>query len=739
MTLRGASSRRTRVALAAAALLAAAPGLARADSWALTLEPSYRLSERETRGVDGSLQKQDEAALTQQYRLTFDKTIYPYLALSGAGSFATARVDGTLEGLDTRQDRETWLGNLRLGFGPPILAGQLSFDRQRAWTAQETLGVSRTSGPIRVRDVWSASAGWRPEGGPTVDLALGLSDRHDEARRTDDQQTFTATLATAYRELRDLDLRASARYGSSDDRISTVSTREANESFAALWSTRFWDRRGSASASYSVGRRDSWVSAQPGATVLTQQFAAEGLSFVPAAGDLSTEATSRLASNVRLVDGEFAGTAGLDLGYGQPLADRLRRRELGVRFQDAATPVNRFYVWVDRMLPDGVWQRFAWAVWTSDDNVLWTRVETVDPAVGGRVSFGAFDARFEIQTGTVRARYVKLVTVPLPDGVTSDPAYRELQVTELQAYLARPADEVKGHSTETGGTLNAGLRLLLDQRWNLAFDTSALVTHGNRSIWAVASGLGAGRPLGPWASWAARLGRADSSGVDGHVGQTQASANLNFEPLPAAGGSLNASASAGETRLGRTWSASGGGLLRAEPYEGIGLSANGAASVGRGARSGIARSMVGGVSGDVSPHRTATLGASYSVSTNSSNGGPWTRRSRLEGNAAWAPFPALSVGGSLARSYEAGKAATLASFALSATPLRGGALNLRFGYSETLNGSIDERQRTWGPGARLTLRPGVYLDSSYAVEASRGPSVDSDGWSFITNLFVAIR
>ncbi|MFT3916394.1 MAG: hypothetical protein QM704_20655 [Anaeromyxobacteraceae bacterium] len=339
----------------------------------------------------------------------------------------------------------------------------------------------------------------------------------------------------------------------------------------------------------------------------------------------------------------------------------------------------------------------------------------------------------------MRARYVKLVTLPLADGVTSDPAYRELQVTELQAYYGRPADEVKGHSGETGGTLNAGLRLLLDPRWGLAFDTSAFVTHGTRSTWALASGLGAGRSLGPRASWLARLGRTDSSGADGHVGQTQASANLNFEPIPTAGGSLNVGATTGETRYGRTWGASGGGLMRAEPFDGISLSTNGAASVGRGARSGVARSALAGVACDVSPHRTATFGASYSVASNSANGGPWTRRSRIEGNVAWAPFPALSLGGSLARSYEAGKVATLSSFTLNATPLRGGALNVRFGYSETLNGSIDERQRSWGPGARLTLRPGVYIDSSYAVEATRGPSVDSDGWSFITNLFVAIR
>mgnify|MGYP002382573349 CR=1 FL=1 len=46
------------------------------------------------------------------------------------------------------------------------------------------------------------------------------------------------------------------------------------------------------------------------------------------------------------------------------------------------------------------------------------------------------------------------------DGRTIATSYEGL----LQAYLARPADEVKGHSTETGGTLNAGLRLLLDQR-----------------------------------------------------------------------------------------------------------------------------------------------------------------------------------------------------------------------------------------------------------------------------------
>jgi hypothetical protein len=58
------------------------------------------------------------------------------------------------------------------------------------------------------------------------------------------------------------------------------------------------------------------------------------------------------------------------------------------------------------------------------------------------------------------------------------------------------------------------------------------------------------------------------------------------------------------------------GLARADLYEGLAMSATGAFSAGRGPGGGTSRAASLGASGEVSPHRTTRLAASYALNAN---------------------------------------------------------------------------------------------------------------------------
>jgi uncharacterized protein (TIGR03382 family) len=140
----------------------------------------------------------------------------------------------------------------------------------------------------------------------------------------------------------------------------------------------------------------------------------------------ATATSIGLAPAPALVDGDRSTNAGIDLGFGRSVAGDTTPRHVGGQLANALTPVDRISVWVDRALPADVAGAYAWTVYGSDDNVLWTPV-----ALGGPASFDALDDRFEIPIVRTAARYLNVVTRPLPTGVTVDARYSEVLVTEV--------------------------------------------------------------------------------------------------------------------------------------------------------------------------------------------------------------------------------------------------------------------------------------------------------------------
>lgn len=734
-----------RVAALAAAL-AAHP--ASAQSVSAQLEPGYTGATTTTTDETGRTTRTDSATWRQRYRLTLDDQLFPALTL-GAGGFLDWNISSaTTEGVRNESDDKRWLGYARLTFGQPVLSGALGFDRNQESVETRT-GGRTVQAPSLVRQILTASGSWKPADLPSLDLRLGRSWTYDSARELQDLTTDEASLSTRYQPRRNVDLAYTVQYTDGNDHLHGVDRKDLVNSVLATWSDSFAERRGIVSLSYNGSARSSDTTVtRAGGTVATQQLPIAGWSIVEPFTALPAKVA--LNRNDALVDGNTTASAGLNIGFGPTEAGDVAYRDLGAQFVNAVTPVNTLYVWVNQRLPATVSAAFTWDVYASDDNQTWTLLRAGAPA-----TFSPFQNRFEIAltAGQAAARYLKVVTKPLPASIATDPslpdprAFAEVLVTEVQFFLVVDAALARGSTFTLSGNLSGAGKYQLTRTPGLAYDVSVFLSHTSapaRVTWSVVNGLGFARKLARALALAARVDRSDSDEGTGHHALNRWSASLAVDPIPTLGVALTYSGQLGETPLGTTLSNSAGLLGRADLYTGVSLSAN--------VTAGLARNEVGQRSRDVTatgsatfvPNRVLTLSGSVGLSSTETTGGgrpaSSDRRTLLQASGSFAPFPALALSGGVTRTTAAaGKPSTLANFAGSFSPFPGGDLQLRYAYTESLETSAETRSRSHGPGARWNIRPGWYLDASYSFSDTSSPAASASARTFFTNLLVTLR
>ncbi len=715
-----------------------APRGARADGWSLQLEPGYSAGTTE---ITGQTAARRGRTRRRSPIVTGSRSTRPCSRTSGSrrrasGSKSSRRAPSSA--LTTDSDSRRWNGAARLTLGPPILGGSLSYSRRQSETDIETTGLAPLDTPALIGETYSANLGWRPAGAPSFDLILIRSENRDAERATQDQVSTEAGLSAIYREVEHFDFRGAVRYANPVDRLRGTESRELSEAASVVWDDRFLDRRVSATAGYTIPHRDTEVTAsRPDAEILTQQVPFEGLSLVEPPIALPTAVT--LVVNRALVDGDVEASAGLDIGPSVRLSGDTRLRDMGVQFSDPRTPVNVIHVYVDRQLPLAVWSAFVWSAYASDDNVTWTQV-AVD-RVG--IRFGVFDNRFEIPIARTEARYREAGRGAAPPRRHDQPRAREhprhrAEDVPERAGRADRRDARRARAARSRGSVRA----LLERSYNLVVRRRGLLPpRRERAAGAPCpvsppAGASAGcRPGAP--GWTGRT-RAICEG--NHTAQSRASLSLSSDPLPTLGGILTGGASLTETQEGTAWAASTSALARADVYTGVSLSANAGAGLAENVEGRQSRSASFATTATVTPHRTATLNGSYALQLSRLEGAEgWDRRSRVEGSAAYTPFPALSLSGAIARSFEGVRPTTLATFSVNASPLQGGQLVLRFGYTETLDTASDSRTRQWGPGLRFTIRPGSHLDVGYSAQTTRTGALETDARQFFANLVITLR
>jgi hypothetical protein len=704
--------RRRLLRLAAAASLAAAACAARADGLSAALEPGFTRSETDITDQAGRTTRERLDLLVQSYRLSLDRSFTERLAASVGGTFLDQRGWRDVDGVESRlRGRATSLAG-RLTLALPDLTTGLGADRHE----QRFLSTTSTA---FVSENFSAYALWRPADLPELDLRVGRVNTYDASRRLQDTTSDSAVLGARF-ESRNYGARYLLSWSRGDDHLNRVESTAVDQTVLGTWNGTLFEGRTAAYASGTVTNRNLSTATQgTTGTVARPQAPVTGLSGVEALP--ATALDIALTPNPLLVDGNTTATAGVDVGSGPGALGDRNARDVGARFADLVTPVNTFYLWFDRRPAPEVGQALigSLTVYRSDDNQRWTAVPLERPAV-----LSPFENRIELTTAQVQARFLKVAILPLAPGVTTDPSFRSLFVTELQFLLVLPASLVPPTQTTFAGSANVSARTTLVQGPDIAHDVQASVARQSQTsftFYSVVNGLSIAQKLGETLAAAARVARQDQDAGRGHEGTFTWTASLTGTPYPTASWTLNYSGTATnrDASIGHSVTA----LARADLYEGISVQANGGGSIVS-QRDRTARAGQGGGTLSLTPHRfvTVTTGLLYSrsVASSAETGDVLSEFARADASLSLTPAPALSASGTVTRVFLGARPTTLATLQLNYFPLRGD-LQLAFAYSRTLDTSADATTENWGPSLRWNIRRGIAVTSSYTVLENAAP------------------
>ena len=722
------------VAIAFGSLLC--PSSAAADGLSLYVEPDYSHVSAKSTDQLGNTTASTTDEVAQHYRLTLDRLFAPLVRLTADGLF-DQRLDWTsTNGLTSRADEWSAGGDALLYVGSPVLSTVLGYSRH-----DDSLGGTLFAGRIHnVSDVYSADTGWRPADLPMLDLRLSRTHDYDVDHRTTDLTLDSAVLTGGYNPFKQLRLDYYGELDDANDHLAKTETRSVTNGLRGMYQDTFNGGRTSAMASYAfMNRTSDTVVSGTGGLVATPQLPVAGLSGVETFP--ATPYGITLAPNPALVDSNITVSANVNLGYSVALTGDVNPRELGLQFADPSTAVNALYVFVDKQLTPEISGVYRWTAWRSDDNVTWTPVNLAGPVV-----FGAFQNRFEITIEQTRARYLKVVTTPLPPTVTADRRFSDIFVTDLQAFLVVPAAQARGASSITSHTATAALHHQLLDEPMVAYDFAGnLATGTGGTTYVVLNGISAQHELARSVIATARIARQDTGGAGmsatPHLGVWQYSAGITAAPLPTLNHALTYTGQHGQTPTGTMDLNSVMFMNRAQFYTGV----DAQLGLGYGTNTfGPVTSSGPTVMANLSvvPNRMLTLSSSYYYSSLAQSGiavpAGLSENEQINGTVSFSPVPALYLSATVTRIVKGPQPTTLASFGGSFSPFPDGALLLRAAYTQSVDTVLEEIDRVATATARWVIAPAIWLEVDYSVIRSTSNVGGTDLRTFTVSLVIQL-
>jgi hypothetical protein len=721
------------------ALVAAAIpfGSTRAQLFRLSLEPGYRHIETDITDQSGRTTSERSDLLTQSYRLSLDRAITDRLLASAGGTLLDERGWTTTNDVESfsRGRATTLFGRLTLGL--PTLTATAGADRREQ-------RVLSSAAPSFITESFSGTTSWRPIGLPELDLRLSRSSTHDASRRVQDTTTDNAIFGTRYGGP-NYDLRYLLSWSRTADELNATESTAIDQALLGTRSDVLFNGRTTTYVSGTFQSRNSSTVTGGAGFVSRQQSPVNGLSAIEAFP--ATPVNVALAPNPPLVDGNTTTSATVNVGFGPSAAGDRNARDVGAQFGDLATPVNTIHVWFDRSITAvGTALAASVAVYQSIDNQTWTPVGIAAPP-----TVSPLENRIEITIAQVQARYLKVTLQPLPPGLTADPSFRDVFVTEVQFFLVLPAALVPRDQSSYGVAANGTARTLIWRPIDFAHDVQLSVTRRSDAgvtTYTLVNGLSVARKLTQTLAANARGARQDQDLGQGHEGLWQWTAALNGTPYPTAFWTLNYSGTKNDDEESIAHSVTA--LARADWYEGISTQATAGASyftqaerivnnIPQSARETTAGQASGTASFTPNRFVTVTAGVLYSrsVSFTPETGDVVSEFARADASLTFTPAPALSAAGTVSRVLLGERPTTLATMQLNYFPLRGD-LQLTFAYSKTLDTAAEATTEVYGPTLRWNLRRGVSLTSSYTFVENVAPVQLLQSRVLSANLLVAL-
>lgn len=698
------------------------PGGANADILSGAMELDYSTFDSTTKDAAGNIMQTKTSDFNQRYNLNMRLSPFPTLKVAGGAVLGKDVSDTTTAGLRTKSADDTAQPYFDATFQDPLRIYVAGAGYSKL---QEKVSSSNSPMTATVNETSHAMLGMNPVGLPAVGLQVTRSNTYDTARVSQDTAADTVLVSSRYAPRQGVDLSYQAGYTDSRDHLSELDVKSYLQNGRANYTDLFWDKRLSFTAGYNLSSRRTETSQQGGGFVEFQLFPG-GLSQVT-----DTPLTDTLGANGALVDGNLTASAGINIGSSLSIGGDTRAREMGLDFS-TVTEVNNLLIWVDRQLTPAIANSFSWDLYASSDNLNWRLLQTVSPAV-----FGPFVNRFSINFANVQTRYLKVVTRPLSATVqgATDPNFQNIFVTELQAFISRPAGVVRGETVDTAQTYGLSTRTLLlktaDLYHDLSFNMVTLSRTGtvSSSRYDISNGLSLLHRFNPVFSGSGRVAWEDSHDDSGtRRDGLSYNAVLTATPLKTLRSTLvfGGQSTSGNGKSNDSTAATLNTV--AELYKGITVNVSGGVSSSTSESGVLSRSSSIQSGVGLVPNPELTVSVNFGTSRSESSGGSLlvgssSTNTRSEVDATYRPYEAVYLTTSIVWQGQTGKAAyTLQNYGLNWSPFSGGALQFHFTYNENIRSDTGTLEKIIGPGLTWAVFPRATLDLAYVTITSKSDS-----------------
>ena len=708
------------------------PEMALADSINGRVSLTYAHTETTSTDVTGASTDFSARTLLEQYNLSADKNIFPNLRLYASGIFQTTESTTSTNGQGSWSDVAVIRPYVDLNLRTPVYNFGVNYNS--ATTETKTLNSPNTTFKF---EAYTGILGWRPQDLPTVDLWVAKTFNYDVTRTVEDTVADTVSLFSHWEPTKTVRLRYQGSYADNDDRLSQVETKTLGNDIRVMYDDQFLPQGRIGVSSYydySYSTMDTITSGK--GTVSFPVLAVNGLFQ-----DTDILVTGTLPPAPFLTDNVMTGPTNEpnNIGSATSLAvpPDTTARNIGLQFA-LATEINRLDVWVFSVtgvtvdtslpayLPTPVAEAFTWAVYTSADNLNWQLFQAGATATYVIDASRTGVARFEITFPNVVTKFVKVVVSPLSPAAAGGQSreFPGIFVTELQAFIARPAASVTGTSSSTTQLGSLSTHVLLLQHpalyYNFAYFFNDSQTQFSTTRTSTLSNqLAAQHQFNPVFSGSAQVQRIDNTGPGGSINTTQTGVQLTAVPLRTLSHTLGFSASSTQDPQGSSKSIAMTLTNTAELYHNLTafLNGGGSNSVSEFGQRVDSTNYNGGL--NIIPIETLniTLSAGGQRSDLTGAGAPPTTQSsqNTEMDVSWYPFRTLYLFGQRILTKTTGsRQDRITNYGLNFSPFPGGDLVLNYSYNESLRALDNSVTKTSIPSLRWNITRWAYLLAAYS-------------------------
>jgi hypothetical protein len=653
----------------------------------------------------------DTTSFRPRANVIWTRRIFPHFQIQAGAYYEKFR--DRIEQLGFEQDLETtrFRPSIRLSLRSPVVLGDIGWDRNEETTRTDNLAAIRLT-----RDTSLATLGWYPVDLPSARLELSRIVDRDNTGAFVDRTVDALRFTSDYTPVESTRLYYRGSLERTEDQVQGAEFRTAQHNGQVYFSDLYFDSRWEVSGSWNTTYRKTEIASSGTGELILPVLPTGGGYEIDDTPDMGTLGPAPL-----LTDGNTVVGTAVNLGLVPPAGDD-RPRNFGVDL-GVARDVNMFRVWIDRSLPFEIASTFTWGIWTSSDAQFWVNTTVIPTA-----PFGPFDNRFEIRFPNVLARYVKVVVSPLAPTVANASAYPAILVTELEPWLAQPANAFGATVSDTRHLAQASSRIRILARPGLYYETtySLVDSTTGATSWTLSNGLSLRHQFDPVWGVSARVAREDGLDLDRDRTAYVYSAAVTANPLETLRNSLILSGNVDETGGLTTRNRGVNFNTTALVYDGVDLNFLAGTASSETADGATNDAFLIGVGATLIPYRTVTVTLRYDDrdATISRAGVPdrEDRTRSVETGVAYNPVPAIYLYGSRRRDARTSEPdRTVDTFAGSWSPFPGGALQVSVSYNQTTYSDLDETDTSFVPFVRWNINPRSYLEIAYQALTRESP------------------